>query len=110
MKIVVGNLISLLGISFVCWASHFFVGCLISLLGVSFVCWENLSWLLDDWFSIRAISHLSLIPCVRSIDNKPFSVTFDLLTYLLISDISEVRVEGSRNPTIFSIVGEASGL
>jgi len=37
---------------------------------------------------------LTLIPRVRNIDNKPFSFTFALHTYLSVSDISEVRVEG----------------
>uniref|UniRef100_A0A0D6QUP1 glucose-6-phosphate 1-epimerase n=1 Tax=Araucaria cunninghamii TaxID=56994 RepID=A0A0D6QUP1_ARACU len=37
---------------------------------------------------------LVLIPRVRNTDNKQFSFTFALHTYLSVSDISEVRVEG----------------
>lgn len=37
---------------------------------------------------------LTLIPRVRNVDTKPFSFTFALQTYLSMSDISEVRVEG----------------
>lgn len=37
---------------------------------------------------------LVLIPRVRNCDNKPLSFTFALHTYLSVSDISEVRVEG----------------
>ncbi|KAG6421718.1 hypothetical protein SASPL_118275 [Salvia splendens] len=37
---------------------------------------------------------LTVIPRVRNIDSKPFSFTFALCSYLSVSDISEVRVEG----------------
>eukprot|EP00252_Welwitschia_mirabilis_P026220 TRINITY_DN84_c0_g1_i2.p1 TRINITY_DN84_c0_g1~~TRINITY_DN84_c0_g1_i2.p1 ORF type:complete len:305 (+),score=53.06 TRINITY_DN84_c0_g1_i2:223-1137(+) len=37
---------------------------------------------------------LTLIPRVRNTNNKPFSFTFGLHTYLSVSDISEVRIEG----------------
>eukprot|EP01018_Ginkgo_biloba_P025271 Gb_17640 [translate_table: standard] len=37
---------------------------------------------------------LALIPRVRNTDTKPFTFTFALHTYLSVSDISEVRVEG----------------
>ncbi|XP_047939089.1 putative glucose-6-phosphate 1-epimerase [Salvia hispanica] len=37
---------------------------------------------------------LTVIPRVRNVDSKPFSFTFALCSYLSLSDISEVRVEG----------------
>ncbi|XAR48106.1 Glucose-6-phosphate 1-epimerase [Bertholletia excelsa] len=37
---------------------------------------------------------LTLVPRVKNTDNKSFVFTFSLCNYLLVSDISEVRVEG----------------
>ncbi|KAI9180919.1 hypothetical protein LWI28_009434 [Acer negundo] len=44
--------------------------------------------------SLAADGDLSLISRVRNINGKPFSFSFAYHTYLLVSDISEVRIEG----------------
>lgn len=44
---------------------------------------------------------LMLTSRIRNMDNKPFSFTFALHTYLLVSDISEVRVEGLETSDYF---------
>lgn len=49
---------------------------------------------------------LVLIPRVRNTDTKPFSFTFALHTYLSVSDISEVRVEGLETLDYFDNLNE----
>ncbi|MED6183544.1 hypothetical protein PIB30_038768 [Stylosanthes scabra] len=44
--------------------------------------------------SLAAEGYLSIISRVRNVNSKPFSFSFAYHTYLSISDISEVRVEG----------------
>ncbi|KAA8516135.1 hypothetical protein F0562_019314 [Nyssa sinensis] len=44
--------------------------------------------------SLAADGHLVLISRVRNINGKPFSFSFAYHTYLSVSDISEVRIEG----------------
>ncbi|KAJ4823118.1 hypothetical protein Tsubulata_046605, partial [Turnera subulata] len=44
--------------------------------------------------SLSANGDLSLISRVRNINGKPFSFSFGYHTYLSVSDISEVRIEG----------------
>ncbi|XP_047332738.1 putative glucose-6-phosphate 1-epimerase [Impatiens glandulifera] len=40
------------------------------------------------------LGKLTLVPCVKNTDSKPFAFTFSLCNSLCVSDISEVRVEG----------------
>lgn len=49
---------------------------------------------------------LVLIPRVRNTDIRPFSFTFALHTYLSVSDISEVRVEGLETLDYFDNLNE----
>lgn len=49
---------------------------------------------------------LVLIPRVRNCDNRPLSFTFALHTYLSVSDISEVRVEGLETLDYFDNLNE----
>ncbi|KAI9089965.1 hypothetical protein K1719_028935 [Acacia pycnantha] len=44
--------------------------------------------------SLAADGDLTLISRVRNVNGKPFSFSFAYHTYLLVSDISEVRIEG----------------
>ncbi|KOM55722.1 hypothetical protein LR48_Vigan10g161400 [Vigna angularis] len=44
--------------------------------------------------SLAADGDLTLISRVRNINGKPFSFSFAYHTYLLVSDISEIRIEG----------------
>lgn len=44
--------------------------------------------------SLTASGDLNMIPRIRNINGKPFSFSFAFHTYLSVSDISEVRIEG----------------
>ncbi|XP_058781212.1 putative glucose-6-phosphate 1-epimerase isoform X2 [Vicia villosa] len=44
--------------------------------------------------SVTKDGDLSLISRIRNINGKPFSFSFAYYTYLLVSDISEIRIEG----------------
>ncbi|CAI8618020.1 unnamed protein product [Vicia faba] len=56
-------------------------------------CWPH-SFELRLRVSLTTSGDLSLISRVRNINGKPFSFSFAYHTYLLVSDISEIRIEG----------------
>ncbi|KAM7261011.1 hypothetical protein ACFE04_026486 [Oxalis oulophora] len=56
-------------------------------------CWPH-SFELRLKVALAADGDLALIPRVRNVNGKPFGFTFAFHTYLSVSDISEVRVEG----------------
>ncbi|XP_058758117.1 putative glucose-6-phosphate 1-epimerase [Vicia villosa] len=56
-------------------------------------CWPH-SFEFRIRVSLTTNGDLSLISRVRNINGKPFSFSFAYHTYLLVSDISEIRIEG----------------